>query len=159
VARLVEIPATREIWGNLGTPYAIKRIDQGPVRRCMRKITTKQIEAILSLAPPKKYEHFVKQVPAWGEAWGLYDKGWALFGDQDGHLSLGLWPAPEYAALNAVRNFAGYIAKPIPLPQLLGEFLPSLDKEGTKVAVLYAPGSKGVVVSAGRLLRDLATEA
>lgn len=114
-----------------------------------------QIDAILRLAGPARYEHFVKQVADWEEAWGLYRDGWALAGTSDGKQVFPLWPAREYAALCGRDEWAGYEPAAIPLADLIDGLLPSLDKDGVLPGVFYTPSDKGVTPTVRQLLDDL----
>lgn len=114
-----------------------------------------QIDAVLKLAGPARYEHFVKQVADWEEAWGLYSGGWALSGTSDGRRVFPLWPAREYAAACRTDEWANYEPTAIPLADLIDELLPSLERDGVLPGVFYTTSDKGVTPSAHQLLDDL----
>jgi hypothetical protein len=42
------------------------------------EVNPKQMEAVLALPGPKRFQHFIKVVADWQEVWGLYRDGWAL---------------------------------------------------------------------------------
>jgi len=125
----------------------------------MRQLTPKQIESVVRLPGPKRYEHFVKQVADWEEAWGLYSDGWALAGTSEGQRVFPLWPAHEYAEQCATGDWSGYSPKVISLDDLLNVLLPRLSGDGDLTGVFYTPDDKGVTVDAAQLLNDLKAEA
>lgn len=124
----------------------------------MKGLSRQQIDAVLRLPGPQRYKHFVKQVVDGEEAWGLYADGWALAGSEQGEQVFPLWPAKEYASLNAEGLWANYEPRSIPFGDLLAALLPSLDKDGVRAGVFYTPEDKGVVVDPSRLSDDLLAE-
>jgi hypothetical protein len=109
------------------------------------KITQKQIEAIIVLQGPKRYEHFIKVAADQRRVWGLYSDGWALASTNDSQTVFPLWPAREYAALCAVGEWAGYATREIDLDDLFEHLLPSLKERNTLLGVFYTPTDKGVL--------------
>jgi hypothetical protein len=94
-----------------------------------RPISPKQIEAVLKLSGPSRYDHFIKRVVDSQRAWGLWDEGWAMGSDDLGKQTFQLWPAKEYAALSAAGLWAGYEPAEIPLEDLVNELLPKLQED------------------------------
>lgn len=119
------------------------------------KINQKQIESVLKLDAPQRYAHCLKRIADCEEAWGLYQDGWALAGDEGGNKIFPLWPAEEYAALCAVELWESYKPEPIPLAELTEELLPSLEKEDILLGVFYTPENKGVVVTTEEFVNHL----
>ncbi|HKV39540.1 MAG TPA: DUF2750 domain-containing protein [Blastocatellia bacterium] len=117
-----------------------------------------QIKAVLALPGPKRYEHFIKQVVDWEQAWGLYQDGWALAEMDDGVSTFPLWPHEDYAALCADKDWAGYEPTAIPLDELMSELLPSLQREGILPAVFFTPHDNAVTPSVEELLEHLREE-
>ena len=68
----------------------------------MRDLSVKQVESVLRLPGPKRYEHFIKQVADREEGRGLDSDGWALAGTDEGEEAFPLWPAEGIRRL--VRN-------------------------------------------------------
>src|SRR5688572_2502535 len=97
-----------------------------------RKLRPREMEAVLALDAPTRYEHFVKQVADRNEAWGLWSNGWAMGMDDEGTPTFPLWPAKEYAELCAKGNWKGFEAAEIPLNDLIDELLPKLQDDGVK---------------------------
>jgi len=83
------------------------------------KVNAKQLAVVLGLSGPKRYEHFVKVVVDWQEAWGLYQDGWALAGTDDGEQVFPLWPAREYARICSDKEWEGYTPRAISLDDLM----------------------------------------
>lgn len=125
----------------------------------MKELSRQQVEAVLRLPGPQRYQHFVKQVADWEEAWGLYADGWALAGSDQGEEVFPLWPAKEYAELSAEGHWINYQPRAISFEDLLETLLPRLDQDGARAGVFYTPDDRGVVVDPHRLLDDLLTEA
>lgn len=122
------------------------------------KVSAKQLEAVLALTGARRFEHFVKVVVDWEQAWGLYQEGWALAAAEDGLPVFPLWPAKEYAQLCAVAEWDGHEPSPIALDKLLDELLPMLTRDGVLVGVFFTPSGKGTPVSADELRQALAVE-
>ena len=122
------------------------------------KITEKQIQAVTQLPGPRRYEHFVKVVADWEEAWGLWDDGWALAGTKDGSPVFPLWPAKEYAQLCATGDWENYQPESIALEVLMNELLPKLRNDGVLPGIFYTQENKGVTPSVEQLLEDLEAE-
>lgn len=122
------------------------------------KINQKQIEAVINLPGPKRYQHFVKVVADWKEVWGLYQDGWALASSEDGKQIFPLWPAREYAQLCANKEWAGYEPKSFSLEDLMDELLPNLEEDDVLPGIFYTPFDFGVTPSVDQLLTDLNEE-
>lgn len=113
----------------------------------MKKLNDKQISTVVALPSKDRYEHFIKTVVDWQEAWGLYQNGWALASTDDGTKVFPLWPAKEYAQLCAENEWTGYEPRAIPLSELTDELLPRLKADGFLPGVFYTPSNKGVTPS------------
>lgn len=125
----------------------------------MRKTTAKELESVLRLEGPARYDHFVKRVADEEMAWGLWkDGGWALMADDDGVNVFPLWPAKEYAVACATGDWAGYEAERIELHGLLQELLPKLAASNTRAGVFPIPSGRGVATSAQGLVETLSRE-
>ena len=122
------------------------------------KLRKEQIEAVLALDGPKRYEHFIKQVADKQVVWGLYQEGWALAQTSEGQQVFPLWPSEEYAALCARDNWEGYRPKSFSLDDLLDELLPRFVEDGTLPAIFFTPQKRGVTPSIEQLRADLEDE-
>lgn len=111
------------------------------------KISPKQVETVIALPAPKRFEHFVKLVADWQEAWGLYQDGWALAADDDGVVVFPLWPAKEYAVACAKHEWEGYEPRAISLDDLMNALLPKLDVDRMLPGVFFTPASRGMTPS------------
>lgn len=117
------------------------------------------MEAVLRLPGPERYEHFVKQVADWEQAFGLSKNGWALAArGADEHRVFPLWPSGEYAKACAKDKWEGFEPTPISLNDLMEELLPKLQRDGTLVGVFYTPDGKGVIRQPADLAEDLRSE-
>jgi hypothetical protein len=122
------------------------------------KINQKQIESVIALPGPKRYEHFIKVVADWEEVWGLYQDGWALAATDDGQKVFPVWPAKEYAELCAAKEWSGYKPESFSLTDFMEELLPNLKSDGVLPGVFYTPSDKGVTPTVDQVLADLNKE-
>lgn len=108
-------------------------------------IKPQKFAAVIALPAPKRYEHFIKTAADERKVWSLYDNGWAMMGNDKGEQLFPLWPAPDYAALKAINDWAKFVPREIDLDDLLNRLLPQFRRDGTGVAVFPLPSGKGVV--------------
>lgn len=123
-----------------------------------RTTRPQEVEAVLRLDGPKRFEHFAKRAADEEQVWGLRKDGWALMADDDGAQVFPLWPAKEYAEPCAIEVLAGYEASEIGLESLLGELLPKLAADGVRVGVFPTPSGQGVIVDPSVLEQALKAE-
>lgn len=121
----------------------------------MKQVHPKEIEALMNLPAPVRYENFIKTVADWEEAWGLYDDGWAMSETEKGDRVFPLWPAKAFAEVCAGGEWSGYSAESIPLDDLLNGLLPKLEEDGVFPGVFFVPGQGSVEVGASKLMADL----
>lgn len=122
------------------------------------KINQKQLESVIALPGPKRYQHFVKVVADWEEVWGLYQDGWALAATDDDQNVFPLWPAKEYAQLCAAKEWEGYEPESFSLNIFMNELLPNLKDDGVLPGIFYTPSDNGVTPTVDQLLADLNEE-
>ena len=123
-----------------------------------RRIGAKQVAAILKLDGPRRYDHFIKHVVDCKQAWGLYRDGWVMGEDDSGIPTFPLWPATEYASLNADGDWAECEPAEIPLDDLVDELLPKLKEEGILPSVFRTPEGQSTTPSVEQVLEDLRAE-
>ena len=121
-------------------------------------ISQKQVEALLQLPPPQRYDHFIKRVVGWRKLWGLYRDGWAMSETADGQPVFPLWPEREYAALCASEDWVGYEPREIELDEFLAELLPLLAQQGVHPGVFFIPEEGSIDITSIQLQRDLEQE-
>ena len=124
----------------------------------MRKTSPKEVEAILRLDGPARYQHFIKRVVDSEAAWGLWNDGWALMSDDSGRSVFPLWPAREYAEAANTGDWAGYQPEQIDLDDLLNELLPKLLAKGVVPGVFPTPQAKGTTPTVDELTQALRVE-
>lgn len=122
------------------------------------KVDQAQINAVFALCAEKRFEHFVKVVADWQEAWGLFSDGWALAGADDGVGVFPLWPSKEYAQACAVNEWAGYQPQAISLDALLDDLLPKLKLDGLLPGIIFTPDGRGATPSVDQLVDAIQTE-
>jgi len=121
-------------------------------------ICLEQIDAIIGLPGPKRYEHFIKVCADRRQMWGLYSNGWALAATSENQPVFPVWPAREYASLCAVKEWDGYVPREIELDDFFLALLPRLEASGTQIGVFYTPQEKGVIPTLAQLDSDLKEE-
>ena len=124
----------------------------------MRETGQKEIEAVLKLDGPARFEHFVKRVVDEQLAWGLWDDGWALMAVSEGDAVFPLWPAREYAERCCIEDWRQYEPKEIPLQALLDELLPKLKARNVRPGVFPTASGKGVTPTVDELREALIEE-
>jgi hypothetical protein len=122
------------------------------------KLNQKEIESVVKLGAPKRYEYFIKRVADWEEAWGLYNDGWALARTNEGEQVFLLWPAKEYAELCATGDWVGYKATSIPISEVINELTPNLKKDRVLTGIFYTPENNGITPEWDRFIDDLNKE-
>jgi len=122
------------------------------------KLDARQVQAVVMLPAPQRYEYFVKRAVETGVVWSLFRQGWALAKKDDGTLVFPLWPDREFATICADYEWTGYEAQPFALDALVEELLPQLEQDGIATGVFYTPGARELMPSAGLLRRDLLDE-
>jgi hypothetical protein len=122
------------------------------------KLDTRQLQAVVMLPGPQRYEYFVKRVLETGVVWSLFRQGWALAKKEDGTLVFPLWPDREFATICADYEWTGYEPASFSLDELIDELLPQLEQDGIVTGVFYTPGARDVMPTAGLLRRDLLDE-
>lgn len=95
------------------------------------------MQAVLSLAPERRYDHFIKRVADHQELWALRysDEQWAIGTSEDAREFSPVWPDERYAALMASGQWDGAAPHAIVLDEWMRKWLPGLTKDGRLVAV------------------------
>jgi hypothetical protein len=124
----------------------------------MRTRKSKEIEAILALDGPARFNRFVKEIVDSEEVWALWQDGWALMKTDDGSPVLPFWPAQEYAQLCRVGDWAPYEPRKISLAEFLDDLLPKLTERGTSPGVFPTAAGRGVILPADQLTAAIREE-
>lgn len=105
----------------------------------------KAIESILALSNEKRYEYAIKTI---ANTMALYvladDEGtWSLWGDDEGHASLAVWPAQYFAemALAHESDAEGLSVYELELEAFLTEGVPWLLENELGIALFPVPGN------------------
>ncbi|GAA5497565.1 hypothetical protein Rhal01_03761 [Rubritalea halochordaticola] len=121
----------------------------------MKQVHPKELEEVIKLPAPDRYQYFINTVVDWEEAWGLYDDGWAMSASENGDRVFPLWPARAYAEACVEGEWSGYSAEVITLEDLLVGLLPQLVEDGVFPGVFFTPDQGSVDVKAEQLRNDL----
>jgi hypothetical protein len=124
----------------------------------MRITTKREIDAVLALDGPARYRHFVKRVVDSGLAWGLWNEGWALLGDDSGDRVFPLWPALEYADRARAGEWISFEPRPIDLTDLLDDLLPRLAASQVRPGVFPTLDSRATTPTPEELAHSLRKE-
>lgn len=108
----------------------------------MRRVTEKEMQAVLQLDGQRRFERFVKVAADTQTVWGLWNDGWALFEDDAGAKVFPLWPAEEYAAVCRIGDWASYTPSEISLEDLLTDLLPKFRAQSVLVGVFPTPSGQ-----------------
>lgn len=118
----------------------------------------KEIESVVSLPAPKRYEYCVKRIADQEQVWSLWQEGWALATDDAGHELVPIWPHSLYAIICTTGRWSGYIPKAIDLTEWKEKWTGGMQNDKRLVAVFPTPREKGVVVLPSRFQADLDSE-
>lgn len=118
----------------------------------------KEIQVVLGLPGPKRYEYFVKHTADEKQLWSLWQDGWALTSDNEGRELVPVWPHGVYAKACAVDEWQGYQPKAIIMDEWLERWIPGMRNDGRLVALFPTPQDKGIAVDPQRLEIDIRTE-
>lgn len=124
----------------------------------MRFVSSKEIENVLRLSGPKRYSYFIKFICDVEKAWGLYEDGWVLMGDNQNKILFPIWPAKIYAQLCILEGWKHYQPRAIPLEDLTSLLIPSLIEDNKGIAIFPTPENQGVLPTFAQLQEDLNEE-
>jgi hypothetical protein len=122
------------------------------------KVNQKELESVLKLDAPKRYNYFIKKVVDFEICYALFKDGWIIVATSDNQIAFPLWPLQEYAEICKSGEWENAEIVAIPLDELINQLLPSLEKDNISTAIFYTPENKGVVVSCIQLKNDLREE-
>jgi hypothetical protein len=128
----------------------------------MKKITDKEIQAVIALPAQKRYEYGIKIIADWEELWSLKDKnGWVSAQSSEGRPQFAIWPHPKYAELCAKEAWAGNQGnqpEKIALDAWLSEWTPNMKSEGLEIGFFPTPTGRTIEISLDKLSDDLSKE-
>jgi len=120
------------------------------------RINQKEIESVLKLGAPERYDHFIKRVADWQEVWTLKSPdGFVSMGDDQGREGAPFWPHPEYATLFATESWTDCAPASISAEDFVQRWLPGMDKYGRKVIAFPTPQLKGSILEPAKVRNDL----
>jgi hypothetical protein len=123
------------------------------------QINDDELNNVLALPGPERYDYFVKRVASHGAIWGLTDAGgWVIGEDDEGTRHFPVSPHPRFATSCATGPWLGAEPEAIDIDDWVEAWLPKVREEGLLVAVFQTPDDQGVSVGADRLARDLEKE-
>ncbi len=124
----------------------------------MKKISQKELENVIALAPFDRYKYTVKWI-ADGEAVYILENNAALaMGQLDEHKVIPIWSAAEYAALSKNGAWADFEVKSISLVDFEDIYMPIIAEHNYLLDVFPLGDKSGFVVTLGEFLRDLDDE-
>jgi hypothetical protein len=100
------------------------------------KVNDKELESVLKLPGPKRYQYFISKITDWKELWSIGDNDeWALVGDDSGNELVPVWPAERYAAVFCVGQWQGQQPQRLFIDHWLDKWVPGLIRDGRKVVI------------------------
>jgi hypothetical protein len=120
----------------------------------VKQIGDKELENVLSLPGPDRYEYLVKWVAEEERAWGLWQDGWAMMADSQGEMSVPFWPYERFAVACREGDFSTYEPRAIELAELRG-LIERLENDGIGLAVFPAPSGSAPVIRPSQFIRDV----
>jgi hypothetical protein len=127
--------------------------------KSQRAVGSKQLQSVLALPGPKRYDHTVKQVADWQQVWGLHSpRGWASAADESGNPAFAIWPHAECAKACVAGKWADNEPKAVEVHEFLSRILSSLVEQRAMVAVFPVPTESVVLVTAAQLEHDIRSE-
>ncbi len=121
--------------------------------------SAQEINSVVTVAAPKRYEYLVKKVVDQETVWSLCEHGsWALAEVPNGRHAIPIWPHDEFARTCANGLWAGYEPRAIELDVWLNRWIPGIQKDNRLVAVFPTADDKGVCVEPSKFDLDLRQE-
>jgi hypothetical protein len=119
-------------------------------------MTPAQREHVTSLTTVERHFHFIDKVVEHQAVWTLM-KGeeLLLFRDDNGKMSIPVWPHPDYAQVMANGTWSNASVVRIDLDSFLNRTLPSCVKDDVHFLVFPVSDKKGTVVAAKNLKQEL----
>jgi hypothetical protein len=119
-------------------------------------MTPAQREHVTSLTAAERHFHFIDKVVENQAIWTL-KKGeeLLLFSDENGKMSIPVWPHPDYAQQLAPSTWRNATVVRIDLDSFLNRTLPSCVKDDVHFLVFPVSDKKGSVVAAENLQQEL----
>ena len=123
-------------------------------------LTKKEVETMLLKPPKERYVYSIKRIAEQEEAWTLKIKEEIVVtGDDSGNYFYPVWPYKEFALKCKIDEWKNCELKKLTLDNLLQRILPSLSKDGTKIAVFNIPNDPAsITVSADDFLNNILHE-
>lgn len=112
----------------------------------MTQLPEHEIAELVAADDTERFRYTLKHIARSGEAWGLFDSGWAMYRDGDDKRLFPLWPFAEYAALCASENHAGYVASPIGMDELINTLIPLLIDDDIQFVIFPKPDETGAEI-------------
>jgi hypothetical protein len=115
----------------------------------------------LTTDPNADYQHFIEQVRKSGQAWALQsEEGWLIvdsveFEDTD---VMPLWSDEAYARVHCVGEWAHFKPVAIGVDELIADWLPGMDEDGTLVGPNWNADLEGLEFEAIEIAERLSAE-
>jgi hypothetical protein len=120
------------------------------------QVNDKELESVLALPAPKRYQYFIGKITDWQELWSVANAdGWVLMRDNEGNELVPVWPAQRFASACCVEDWTTNAPKRIALSDWLSKWTPGMSADGRRTAVFPTPNDQGIVRTAEDLKRDI----
>ncbi|ALM52424.1 DUF2750 domain-containing protein [Halomonas huangheensis] len=119
---------------------------------------SKQLELLSKKPVMDRYVFTIKKIADQESAWGLYNDGWALSGNE-GRQFFPIWPTEEAARACASNDWEDYTPLTIDVYYMVNELLQKLEIDGIGIAIFMVPDQSATATkSASELTSDLKNE-
>lgn len=123
------------------------------------KISEKEIIAVCQLDAFERYQYFIKRVADSEKMYSLIDnEGFWAMADIEDKTVISLWPAPEYALINAIDDWDGFLVKEIIIKEFEDDFINCIEKNNWLINIFSFKEKAGFVVDISEFARDLSEE-
>lgn len=123
------------------------------------KISEKEIIAVCQLDAFERYQYFIKRVADSEKMYSLIDnEGFWAMADIEDKTVISLWPAPEYALINAIDDWDGFLVKEIIIKEFEDDFINCIEKNNWLINIFSFKEKAGLVVDISEFARDLSEE-
>lgn len=119
----------------------------------------KEIIAVCKLGAFERYQYFIKRVADSEKMYCLIDDigYWAMANVED-RTVISFWSAPEYALMNAINDWDGFLVKEITVEEFEYDFADRIEKNNWLINIFPLKEKSGFVVDINEFARDLSEE-
>ena len=95
-----------------------------------------EVDIILKLDSPKRFDYCLKRIVDWGEIWVLDHHGVVIYEDMNANKYCPIWPAKKFAEKAAIDDWANANAICIKVKSMMKDYSSIFTQENIQLAVL-----------------------